>query len=378
MDRLTKADVERLMASPSPDVRAELAVRIAGLWGDRDLSPNEAKLADEIIRAMLRDVDVSVRKALCEALKDDPKLPRDVAMKLANDIDDIAVPILNTSLVFAEADLIELVRARAEPVQIAIASRAQVTPPVCDALIETRNENVALSLMRNDGAMLDEVVGAKVIDFFSGAEMVMEAMAERREVPARLTERLVAIVAENMRRRLRKSGQMSDDQADELVAWSRERSLLDLISPQATDNELLDLSEQLMRRERLTARLMLRAVCCGKMRFFEAAIARLADLDLPAARALIQDTGPHGLRSLCAAIELPELVYDVARFAVRVGYTSPGVEAELRARFRQAIGAKFGEEIVSLDDEAMLRRLIDIRTDATPVQSGAPLRLVQG
>ncbi len=378
MKRLSKADVERLMASPSPDVRAELAVRIANLWGDRDLTPNEAKLADEIVRAMLRDVDASVRMALCEALKDAPKLPRDVALKLANDIDEIAVPILNTSLVFAESDLIELVRARGEPVQMAIASRNRVTPPVCDALIETRNENVALTLMRNDGAMIDEAVGAKVIDFFSGAEMVMEAMSERREVPARLTERLVAIVAENMRRRLRKSGQMSDEQVDELVDWSRERSLLDLISPQATDSELLDLSEQLMRRERLTARLLLRAICDGKMRFFEAAVARLADLDLPAARTLIQDSGPHGLRSLCAATELPELVYDLTRFAVRVGYTSPVADEHLRTRFRQAIGAKFGEEIVSLDDEAMLRRLVEIRTDATPAQSTAPLRLVQG
>lgn len=378
MSRLSKADVERLMASPSPDVRAELAVRIANLWGSRDLTPNEAKLADEIIRTMLRDVDVSVRKALCEALKDDPELPRDVALKLANDIDEIAVPILNTSLVFAESDLIELVRGRGEPVQVAIASRARVSSPVCDALIETRNENVALSLMRNDGAMIDEAVGAKVIDFFSGSEMVMDAMAQRREVPARLTERLIAIVAENMRRRLRQSGQMSEAQADELVDWSRERSLLDLISPQATDAELLDLSEQLLRRERLTARLLLRAVCTGKMRFFEAAVARLADLDLGAARALIQDSGPHGLRSLCAATELPELVYDVTRFAVRVGYTSPSAEAELRNRFRQAIGAKFGEEIVSLDDETMLRRLVGIRTDATATEGNASLRLVQG
>jgi uncharacterized protein (DUF2336 family) len=378
MSRLSKADVERLMASPSADVRAELAVRIAELWGDRDLTPNEFKLADEIVRAMLQDVHVGVRRALAESLAGAPKLPRDVALALAGDLDEVAVPVLNTSLVFAESDLVELVRTRSEVCQLAIAGRARVTPAVCDALIETGSEKVALRLMRNDGAMLDEATGGKVIDLFSGSELVMDAMASRREVPARLIERLVAIVAENLRRRLRKSGQMPDTQVDELVDWSRERTLLELLSPRATDAELLDLAEQLLRRERLTPRLLLRAVCTGKMRFFEAAAGRLADLDLAAARALVQDAGPHGLRSLCAATELPELVYDVTRFAVRVGFTSPAAEADLRGRFRQAVGAKFGQEIVSLDDEAMLRRLVQIRSEATPPDSAAPLRLVHG
>jgi uncharacterized protein (DUF2336 family) len=378
MSRLTKADVERLMASPSADVRAELAVRIAELWGDRDLTPNEYKLADEIIHTMLQDVHAGVRQALSQALAGVPNLPLDVAMALANDIDAVAVPVLNTSLVFAESDLIELVRTRSEACQIAIAGRQHVPAAVCDALVETRNEAAVLRLMRNNGAMLDEPTGAKVIDLFSGSELVMDAMASRREVPARLIERLVAIVAENMRRRLRKSGQMDDAQATELVDWSRERSLLELLSPRATDAELLDLAEQLWRRERLTGRLLLRAVCTGKMRFFEAAVARLADLDLPAARALVQDTGPHGLRRVCAATELPELIYDVARFAVRVGYTSPSAEADLRGRFRQAVGARFGHDIVSLDDEGMLRRLIQIRSQATETDSTNPLRLVHG
>ena len=378
MSRLSKADVDKLMASPAVDVRAELAVRIAELWGDRDLTPNEFKLADDIIHTMLQDVHVGVRVALAEALAGNPKLPHDVAMTLAHDIDEVAVPVLNTSLVFSESDLVELVRTRSEACRVAIAGRGQVTPAVCDALVETKSEAAVLRLMRNDGAMLDEQTGGKVIDLFSGSEMVMDAMASRREVPARLIERLVAIVGENMRRRLRKSGQMADDQASELVDWSRERSLLELVSARASDAELLDLTEQLMRRERLTGRLLLRAICSGRMRFFEAAIARLADLDLAAARALVRDTGPHGLRRLCAATELPELLYDVARFAVRVGYTSPAAEANLRSRFRQAVGAKFGEEIVSLDDEALLRRLVQIRSDATEPDATGPLRLVHG
>jgi uncharacterized protein (DUF2336 family) len=378
MNRLTRADVDRLLNSPSPDVRADLAVRIAELWRDRDLAPNELRLADDIIRGMLKDVDAGVRLALAETLKTDPRLPHDVAMTLASDLDEIAVPMLNTSLVFSESDLIEVVRTRSEACQVAIASRAYVSPALADALIETRSETVAATLMRNEGAEIDEPTGAKVIDIFSGSELVMDAMAQRREVPVRLTERLVTIVAENLRRRLRRDRSLAPEQVDELVVWSRERALIDMLTWRAGDPELLELADQLLRRERLTPRLLLRALCVGKMRFFEAAMARLADIKLGNARGLVQDTGPHGLRSLCATTGMPELVYDIARFAVRVGFLQPHVDPEVRRRFRQAIGARFGQETVALDDEALLRCLGALRTGLTQEQEAPQLRLVRG
>lgn len=375
---LTRADVDRLLTTPSADVRADLAARVAALWRNRDLAPNEYRLAEDIVRALLRDVDARVRFALADTLKSDPRLPRDIAMALVDDLDHIAVPMLNTSLVFSEADLIEVVRTRSEACRIAIAGRDHVPAVLADALVESRSEAVAVTLMRNDGAEIGERTGAKVIDIFSGSELVMDAMAERRDVPARLVERLVTIVSEHLRQRLRREGRVAAERLDELVTWSRERALVDKLDPHLGDVELLELCEQLQVRQRLSPQLMLRALCLGRMRLFEAAMSRLAGIDLAGTRDLVRDSGRHGLRSLCVSTAMPVLVYDVARFAVRVGYLKPDGSVQRKRRFRLAIGAQYGEAAVTLDDEALLLHLASRLRDS-PVTSGEgpALRLVR-
>ncbi|MEQ9642633.1 MAG: DUF2336 domain-containing protein [Alphaproteobacteria bacterium] len=378
MNRLSKADVDRLLSNPSADTRADLAGRIAALWRDRDLGPNERRLADEIIRQLLQDIDVSVRLALSQTLKTDPNLPHDVAMTLVGDLDEVAVPMLSTSLVFSEADLIEVVRTRGPACQVAIAARASVPVDVASALVDTGDETVAATLMRNEGAVIDEPLGAKVLDIYSGSELVIDSMAQRRHVPLRLAERLTGIVAENLRRRLRRDGAVSADKVDDMVDWSRERSLIDMINEKTSDEELLDLCDQLGRRERLTPGLLLRALCLGKMRCFEAAMAVIAAIDLYSAQVLVRDTGKHGFRSLCVVGGLPEMVYDVGRFAVRVGYLHPDAGPGTKRRFRLAIAARYGEAAETLADDELLRYLAKLPSHPVEPEEPAPLRVVGG
>lgn len=378
MNRLSKADVDRLLSNPSADTRADLASRIAALWRDRDLAPNERKLADEIVRQLMQDIDVAVRRALSETLNTDPDLPHDIAMTLVADLDEVAVPMLSTSLVFSEADLIEVVRTRSESCQVAIASRASVPVTVGGALVETGNETVASTLMRNEGAEIDEPLGAKVLDIYSGSELVLDSMSQRRHVPLRLAERLAGVVSENLRRRLRREGSVEADKVDEMVDRSRERSLVDMISERTSDEELLDLCDQLFRRDRLSASLLLRAVCVGKMRLFEAAMAVMADIDLFSAQVLVQDTGKHGFRSLCVVNALPEMVYDVGRFAVRVGYLRPDASEASKRRFRLAVAARYGETAETLEDEDLLRYLASLPSQPTSAEEAPPLKVVSG
>ena len=61
---LTEADVQRLMSSPSGDVRAETAEKIAVAFDAGKLTDRERELAEEIFRVMMRDVEVMVREAL--------------------------------------------------------------------------------------------------------------------------------------------------------------------------------------------------------------------------------------------------------------------------------------------------------------------------
>ena len=59
---------------------------------------------------MAKDVELTVRRALSESLRSARHLPNDVALRLANDVEAVALPILADSPVLTDADLIELVR----------------------------------------------------------------------------------------------------------------------------------------------------------------------------------------------------------------------------------------------------------------------------
>src|SRR3954454_21847550 len=105
---LTEADVQRLMASPSSDVRAETAEKLALAFDAGTLTDSERQLAEAIFRVMMKDVEVMVREALARNLKETADLPRDVALSLAKDVESVALPVLQFSTVLSDTDLIEI------------------------------------------------------------------------------------------------------------------------------------------------------------------------------------------------------------------------------------------------------------------------------
>jgi len=95
---------------PSAATRAEMAVKLAGQFEAGALSQSERQIAEEIFRTLTRDAATRVRRALADHLKESRELPHDVALALARDIEDVAVPMLEHSAVLTEADLVEIAR----------------------------------------------------------------------------------------------------------------------------------------------------------------------------------------------------------------------------------------------------------------------------
>src|SRR5258708_10741356 len=91
-DTLTRADVERLLADPSPAARADMAAKVAQEFERGGLTQEERRIAEEIVRVMARDAALRVRQALAEHLKESKSLPADVARLLARDVPAGAAP----------------------------------------------------------------------------------------------------------------------------------------------------------------------------------------------------------------------------------------------------------------------------------------------
>ena len=104
---LSPQDVARLLSERSPDLRVELADKVAASLSGPGLAPGEIALAQDIVRILARDVEAKVRAAVSQSLRRSQHLPRDVALKLADDIDLVALPLLAESLVLTDEDLVD-------------------------------------------------------------------------------------------------------------------------------------------------------------------------------------------------------------------------------------------------------------------------------
>ena len=64
---LTQFDVARLLAEPSPHVRAEVASKLAAEIDSPRLTEAELKLAQDIVGVMAKDVEATVRQAFSQS-----------------------------------------------------------------------------------------------------------------------------------------------------------------------------------------------------------------------------------------------------------------------------------------------------------------------
>ena len=317
-NRLTKADVARLLANPSGEERAEAAAKIAVQFDQHTLSPREREIAGEIIRLMARDAEVRVREALALHLKECDDLPRDVAQALARDVATVALPVLQYSSVLADPDLIEIVRDRNPEKQVAIAGRKTVSAPLSQTLVQHGAETAVATLMSNKGAEIAEAAFQSALDRFAASATVTENMVHRNFLPATVGERLVSLVSDALKDHLVANHDLPPEIATDLVLQSRERATLGLISPDADQAVAERLIRHLQTSGRLTPSLVLRALCLGDVMFLEVALGVLAGVPVSNARVLLHDKGPLGFKAIYDKAKLPESLVAAFRAALDV------------------------------------------------------------
>ena len=131
---------------------------------------------------------------------------------------------------------------------------------------------------------------------------------------------------------------------------------------------MVKLIAQLHQNDRLTPSIILRALCMGDMRFFEAALSKLADIPLVNVRALIYDPGALGLKKLYEKAELPAQQFVAVRAAIDAAQELEyDGEANDRERFSRRLIElvltqydDLGVEFESSDLEYLLTKMGDL------------------
>ncbi len=106
---LSENDLIRLVKGETSEDRATVAHRLCRRIATDVLSDDERVFADEIIQILAKDTAELVRRTLAVTMRNSPRLPHSVAVELAQDVESVALPLLENSPVFSDEDLIELV-----------------------------------------------------------------------------------------------------------------------------------------------------------------------------------------------------------------------------------------------------------------------------
>ena len=316
---LTMADLERLKREHSPEARLDIAEKLGASYRNGTLSPHERKLADQIFRLLMGDAEVRVRQALSQNVKDSPDLPHDIALKLAQDMADVSTPMLEYSMVLTEEDLIEIVRSTGVvTIMSAIARRQSVSAELSDALLNKKEYDVWQTLFANQGAVLREETINEMMDDVKGEDSLLTLLIQRGDLSLRLAEKLFAVVSDEVKKllteRYRLTLQLAEDNAEEVF----ELMTLGLVETETEARSIEDLVDHLYATERLSFSLIVRILCAGKMRFFESAMAKIADVPLLHARILILDPGLLGFKSLYDQSGLPQGFYPAVKALLEV------------------------------------------------------------
>lgn len=294
------ADFMRWASHASVGSRADAAHALARAYLHSKVEQDVRNEMEATLTVLLDDEDVTVRFALADAFANSERAPRHMVLALAQDQCEIARVVLERSPVFLDGELIDIVAASSEELQLAVARRPVVSEAVAGAVAEVGSVEAVEAVLANPGATLARVTLRRIADRFGDDQAVRESLLARLDLPIDAQQALIRRISLML-----SGGEAGAESARETcdratVALAAECSLEDLYT----------LVEHLRTTGQLTTALLLRAVCAGNVGFFEVGLAILCQAPLERIVGLVRHPHRSGLRSTYRKAGLPLALFE--------------------------------------------------------------------
>ncbi|WP_332687795.1 DUF2336 domain-containing protein [Devosia sp.] len=119
---------------------------------------------DEVLCQLAALVEVEARVHVAKLLAPLERAPGTVVVKLANDVIEVAKPLLEFSNVLSDDDLIDIIASQSEEHRLAIAGRTNVPERVGEAIVEHGDRSSVVRLVRNANAEFDKATLEKLVE----------------------------------------------------------------------------------------------------------------------------------------------------------------------------------------------------------------------
>lgn len=286
----------------STSSRSRVAEVVSDLFFDQHtvLSDRERSLMTDILRHLIHDVELSIRKKLAERLAGEPTAPHELISALANDEIDVAQPVLERSEVLQDEELVEIIHHRTLQHQLAIAMRRAVSETVSAALVETGNADVIEKLLENRDARVSRATMEYLVEESKRVDRYQNPLLSRPDLSGELATRMYWWVSAALRTHILERYQLDETALDEAIT----RTVESAIDDDAQVRKAAELARRLKAAKAIDAKLMVRTLRKGEVNLFEAMFAELIEVPPHLVRRFVYEPGGETLAIACRAIEI--------------------------------------------------------------------------
>ncbi|MBX7248642.1 MAG: DUF2336 domain-containing protein [Caulobacteraceae bacterium] len=310
-------------------------------------SEPEVALFDTLLVQLSNEMEEAVRAELGARVAPESKAPRGLVKKLAQDSIAVAAPILSTSKVLSEDDLLDVVRTQGQDHLRAVSKREAVSEAVSEVIVDRGDDHTLGVLLNNEGAKLSRGASEKAVDRAARNRDLHEAVINRRDLPPDLLNEMYFVAEARLRQRiLEQNARIDPALLEQALARGRARvAAEDGALPPDYDEAVAYITE-LRAAGDLSPKVLARFLRSGGMTHFLVALGQLADIDFHTARHIVEKRELDALGVVCKAADL-----DRALFLTYV-VVLLGQEGDAMARAHE-----YGKMYAALPRETAMRTL---------------------
>ena len=286
--------------------------------------PEVRALLDDVFMTLVVEAERDIRRRLAEKLANADWAPRALVNVLALDEIEIARPVILSSPLLADEDLIRLLVEATIEHQIEVARRPRIAEAVVDAIIDGGEPAVLTALAHNPTADVSETGMRRLVAAARRIASLRSPLVRHPRTSQALAEQLYAWVGEALRSAIVERFQV--DPA--LLQYAVTRSVA-AASSSAGDRPMI--VERDGEREEMESRLigkleaagqlrpgyLVRALKEGKLSLFQTALARLGRFEMNEVLRACAYPDPEPLALACAAVGIDRGVFPALLVMVR-------------------------------------------------------------
>lgn len=319
------ADLIALAKSRAPDDRQRLLLGVAALCDSTKPGAEVSPILSDIFLTLARQAESDIRKTLSENLAAAAWAPPALINMLALDAIEIARPVIASSPLLQDADLMRILVEASIEHQIEVARRPTLSGRVADAIIEAAEPATLTALASNRTADISEDGLGRLVEHSRRIAALRAPLTRHPRLNDVLARELYTWVGQALRQAISERFRVDDT----MIAGAIDAAVASTAphappNPSPTESSVAEREEmerrlvsKLQGAGQLRAGFLIRAIREGRLSLFEHGLAALSGFGLIQVRSAILRPSPDALFLACASVGIDRAVFPAVLAEIR-------------------------------------------------------------